>query len=206
MDKSTPDTAPEIAIESDETSSELNEHQVDTPLQPADVSQNEGGGDAELSVLVDGLQAEIKDLQDQLLRRAAEFQNYRRRAGNDIAFAADRGRGEVVLALIDVYDDLKRSLDAAEKAAEDETPGPAYTALHDGVGLVYSKFSSALEQIGVEHISSVGQPFDENVHDAMMRQPADDKETPPGTVIAEIQPGYKLKDRVLRHAQVVVAE
>src|SRR5690606_465235 len=153
------------------------------------------------------LRAEVKDLEEQVLRRAAEFQNYRRRTARDLAGAAARGREEAVLAVLDVYDDLRRALDAAEQGAgrEGASPGPAYDALHEGVELVHKKFSDALARLGVEAIPAVGQPFDEALHDALMQQPAPGPDTPPGTVLAEIQPGYRLGDRVLRHAQVVVA-
>lgn len=154
------------------------------------------------------LKAEVKGLHEQVLRRAAEFQNYRRRTEQDLARTAARGREEAILAVLDVYDDLRRALDAAEGVASREgaSPGPAYDALHEGVELVYKKFSDALGRLGVEALPAVGEPFDEDLHDALMQQPAPDDETPSGTVIAEIQPGYRLGDRVLRHAQVVVAQ
>ncbi|NNF57589.1 MAG: nucleotide exchange factor GrpE [Rhodothermaceae bacterium] len=161
---------------------------------------------AEMAQAKAALEAEVKDLNEQLLRRAAEFQNYRRRTDAELGTSVSRGRGEVVLALLDVYDDLRRSLDAAEKTAEQEPPGPAYDALHEGVELVYKKFSDILARFGVEPIEAVGQPFDEALHDAMMQQPAPDAETASGTVLAEIQPGYRMGERVLRHAQVVVAQ
>ncbi|MDX1439852.1 MAG: nucleotide exchange factor GrpE [Rubricoccaceae bacterium] len=161
---------------------------------------------AELSGSVEQLQDEVRDLQEQVLRRAAEFQNYKRRTEVELAQAASRGRAEAVLAMLDVFDDLKRSLDAADAAAEEEATGEAFKALNDGVRLVYAKFANVLAQLGVEPIASVGQPFDEELHDAMMQQPAPDEETPSGTVIAEIQPGYRMGDRILRHAQVIVAQ
>jgi len=159
----------------------------------------------------DRLRAEVKDLQDQLLRRAAEFQNYRRRTDAELGGAAARGREEVVTALLDVYDDLRRSIDAASRAAGQEqeagegASGPAFDALRQGVELVYRKFGDVLNKLGVEAIEAVGQPFDENVHEAMLQQPAPHPDTASGTVLAEVQPGYRLGDRVLRHARVIVA-
>ena len=161
---------------------------------------------AELAQANARLEAEVKDLNEQLLRRAAEFQNYRRRTDAELGQSASRGREDVILAVLDVYDDLRRSLDAAARSAQLETPGPAYEALHEGVELVYKKFSDALVRFGVEVIEAVGQPFNEDLHDAMMQQPAPTPQTPSGTVLAEIQPGYRMGDRVLRHAQVIVAQ
>lgn len=202
MTESTPNSMTETT---DDAHEQVAQQMSENP-EAADVALSAVDELAELSGSVDDLQAEIRDLQEQVLRRAAEFQNYRRRTETELSRARSMGRGEVVLALIDVYDDLKRSLDAAEAAAVDETTGNAYQALNDGVRLVYAKFSNALTQLGVVHIAAVGQPFDEEVHDAMMQQAAPDDDTPSGTVIAEIQPGYKLGDRVLRHAQVIVAQ
>jgi len=168
------------------------------------------GADA-ASMPIDELEAELqrhreqtRQLEEQLLRRAAEFQNYRRRTEAELGQAAARGRGEVVLQMLDVLDDLQRSLEAAEKANETEEGGPTYEALKTGVDLVYKKFADTLRGLGVEEIEAVGQPFDENQHEAMMQQPAENAES--GTVIGEIQKGYRLGDRVLRHARVIVAQ
>ena len=180
--------------------------QMDQNDEAADVALAAVDELAEMAQAKETLEAEVKDLNEQLLRRAAEFQNYRRRTDAELGTSVSRGRSEVVLALLDVYDDLRRSLDAAEKTAEQEPPGSAYNALHEGVELVYKKFSDILTRFGVEPINAVGQPFDETLHDAMMQQPAPNAETPSGTVLAEIQPGYRMGERVLRHAQVVVAQ
>lgn len=146
---------------------------------------------------------QVKELEDQLLRRVAEFQNYRRRTEAELGQAAERGRGEVVTQMLDVLDDLRRSLDAAEEAEAEEGGGPAYQALKTGVELVYKKFEDALAALGVQPIEAVGQPFDEELHEAMMQQDAEG--TAPGTVVGEIQRGYRMGDRVLRHARVIVA-
>ena len=182
-----------------ETTEEANAEAADVALAAVDEL-------AELSGKVEELQQEVNDLQEQVLRRAAEFRNYRRRTESELGQTSRRGREEVVLALLDVFDDLRRSLGAASQAAQVEETGPAFNALNDGVQLVFKKFTDALASFGVEPIQSVGQPFDEELHDAMMQQPAPDSETPSGTVLAEIQPGYRMGDRILRHAQVVVAQ
>lgn len=161
---------------------------------------------AEVSGSVEGLQKQVKGLQEQVLRRAAEFQNYRRRTDSQLGNAARRGREEVVLSLLDVFDDLRRSIGAADQAGEAEETDPAFKALNDGVQLVFKKFSVALVAWGVEPLECIGQPFDEELHEAMMQQPSPDPAIPSGTVLAEIQPGYRMGDRVLRHARVVVAQ
>ncbi|HYE96579.1 MAG TPA: nucleotide exchange factor GrpE [Rubricoccaceae bacterium] len=146
------------------------------------------------------LRTEVAGLQDQLLRRAADFQNYRRRTDQELGEARERGRGEVVTELLDVLDDLQRTLEAAREAAHPADP------LLQGVELVVRKFEEALARFGVVPIEAVGQPFDPHLHDALMQQPSPGPEAPSGTVLAEVQRGYRLGERVLRHARVIVAQ
>ena len=157
----------------------------------------------------DALRAEVADLRDQLLRRAAEFQNYRRRTEADRADADRQARAAVLLPVLDVYDDLRRSLDAARRVAHQDAGtaagSAAFEALGQGVDLVYRKFEGILERLGVTPIEAAGAPFDEAEHEAVMQQPAPAGEAS-GTVLAEVQPGYRLGDRVLRHARVIVAQ
>ena len=157
----------------------------------------------------DALRAEVADLRDQLLRRAAEFQNYRRRTEADRADADRQARAAVLLPVLDVYDDLRRSLDAARRVAHQDAGtaagSAAFEALGQGVDLVYRKFEGILERFGVTPIEAAGAPFDEAEHEAVMQQPAPAGEAS-GTVLAEVQPGYRLGDRVLRHARVIVAQ
>lgn len=149
--------------------------------------------------------AELDQLQDRLLRLTAEYDNYRRRSVSDRQEAVRQGRAGALMPMLEVYDDLRRSLDAAQRTAEQDATMPANDALVQGVELVFQKFSDALGKAGVTAIEAVGEPFSEELHEAMMQQPAPD-ETASGTVLAEIQPGYRLGDRVLRHARVIVAE
>ncbi|HEX8298607.1 MAG TPA: nucleotide exchange factor GrpE, partial [Rubricoccaceae bacterium] len=135
----------------------------------------------------------------------AEFQNYRRRTEADRAAADSQARAAVLLPVLDVYDDLRRSLDAAHRVAHQDAGSSAFEALGQGVDLVYRKFEGILERFGVTAIETAGVPFDEAEHEAVMQQPAPAGE-PSGTVLAEVQPGYRLGDRVLRHARVIVAQ
>ncbi|PAP78044.1 nucleotide exchange factor GrpE [Rubrivirga marina] len=153
----------------------------------------------------DGAAEEIDRLQDRLLRLTAEYDNYRRRSLTDREEAVRQGRRAVLIPILDVYDDLTRSLDAAQRAAQQDSGSPSFDALSQGIELVFQKFSDALQRVGVTPIEAVGKPFDEHEHEAMMQQPAPEG-TESGTVLAEIQPGYRLGDRVLRHARVIVAE
>ena len=155
---------------------------------------------------IEQLRNELADMEDRLKRQAAEFQNYRRRTEKEKSQMVEFGKTLVVQPLLDVVDDFRRSLEAtadAEKALDEETT-PAYDSLKSGVEMVYQKLMDELGKLGVEPIEAEGQPFDENEHEALMQQPAPEG-IQPGTVLNEIQKGYRLGDRVIRHARVVVA-
>lgn len=167
---------------------------ADEPAPEAPAATEEAGPD------------ELEFLRDQLMRRTAEFQNYRRRTDQEKAFMLEIGKAQVLQGMLEVLDDLERSLEATVQVAEQEgdVPGPAYQSLREGLDLVYQKFLGQLERLGVERIEATGQPFDEAVHEAVMQQPAPD-DTPAGTILQELQRGYRMGDRVLRHAKVIVA-
>lgn len=182
----------------------LREHM--TSDDPADLAVNAVDELADQAAELERLRADVAALNEQLLRRAAEFQNYRRRSEAQRADDAHAARAATLAPLLEVFDDLRRSLDAARRAeAADAAEGtPAFEALNQGVELVYRKFETALAGLGVARIEAEGQPFNEAEHEAVMQQPAPDGEAA-GTVLAEVQPGYRLGERVLRHARVIVA-
>ncbi|CAN5488705.1 hypothetical protein BH23BAC4_BH23BAC4_12510 [soil metagenome] len=177
-----------------------------TAPEPAPEAQprDEPAATDTVSAGLEAAHAETERLQDQLKRAAADFQNYRRRADNDMREATRRGKADIALAMLDVFDDLTRSLDAAEQAADRSGRSASFDALLEGIGLVHKKFADTLARFGIEPIEAVGNHFDEAEHEALMQQPAP-KGTPPGTVLAELQRGYRMGDRVLRHARVIVA-
>lgn len=159
---------------------------------------------ADQAAELESIRKELDETKEQLLRNAAEFQNYRRRTEQEKLQLVELGKSIVIQQFLDVLDDFQRSIEAAEQVEQKETEGgPAYDALKEGVGLVYKKFMDELGKHGVATIDAVGEPFDENMHDAMMQQPSDDY--PAGTIIKELQKGYRMGDRILRHAKVIVA-
>lgn len=159
---------------------------------------------ADRATEIESLRQELESSQEQLLRNAAEFQNYRRRTEQEKAQLVGFGKTLVIQQFLDIVDDFQRSLEAAEQVERnDSESGSAYRALKEGVDLVYRKFVDGLTKLGVQPIEAVGRPFDENEHEAMMQQP--DTDAAPGTVIEELQKGYRMGDRILRHAKVIVA-
>jgi molecular chaperone GrpE len=147
------------------------------------------------------LKTELARLNDQLLRQAAEYQNYRRRADRERVTLIQAGRADVAAGLLDVLDDFERTLEASRQI---EDGSGAVKALVNGVELVYRKMWDSLRSQGLERIEAKGQPFSEDEHEAMLQQPAPEG-VEPGTVLDEIQPGYRMGDRVLRHTKVIVA-
>ncbi len=152
---------------------------------------------------VEGLKEERDELNERLLRKAAELENVRRRMDREKKRRHVAGKETVLESMLEVLDDFERSLDAAQDLDVSDDPESAYETLKGGVEMVYRKFQDQLQSLGVEPIEAEGQPFDEQLHEAMMRQPSDDVE--PGNVLQEVQKGYTMGDRVLRHSRVVVA-
>jgi molecular chaperone GrpE len=157
----------------------------------------------ELTEKVEALEEERDELNDRVLRKAAEFENYRRRMDREKRRRHESGMLDVIEPVLEVLDDFERSIEAAEELQESQDAEKAYESLKGGVEMVFRKFRDTLENLGVEPIKAEGEPFDEELHEAMMRQPTEDEE--PGTVLQEIRTGYRMDDRVIRHSRVVVA-
>jgi len=132
---------------------------------------------------------------DDLRRSHADFENYRRRVMRDGALQRAAGKAEVAGALLEILDDLDRTLVAAEGSPDHD--------LHTGVRLVASKLVDALRQFGLERIDATGVAFDPEVHEAVQQQPGDGVDGEP-MVVTVLRPGYRLDDRVLRAAMVAV--
>jgi molecular chaperone GrpE len=147
----------------------------------------------EESVDVDALQADRDQLFDRLQRLAAEFDNFRKRSARDQAAFAERANERIVKELIPILDDLGRALEAASDHEE--------AKLEEGVSLVHRALADVLAKEGLSEIETDGK-FDPHVHEALLSQPSDAEE---GSVIEVVQKGYKLGDKVLRPARVVVA-
>jgi molecular chaperone GrpE len=159
--------------------------------QVEEVEAAEAAEESELEVLA----RERDEYLDSLQRLKAEFDNYRKRAAREQSEFVSRAAERLVVELVPVLDDLERALDAAEQHEE--------AKLEEGVALVHRAFVDALRKEGLTEIETDGR-FDPNVHEALLAQPAEDKE--PGTILQVVQKGYRLGDKVLRPARVIVAE
>jgi molecular chaperone GrpE len=141
----------------------------------------------------EALLAERDQLLDDLKRVAADFENYRKRAARERATVYSHANERLVKELIPILDDLGRALEAAAEHEE--------AKLEEGVRLVHRSLSDLMTKEGLTEIETDGK-FDPHVHEALLSQPSDEEE---GSVIEVVQKGYKLGDKVLRPARVVVA-
>ena len=140
-------------------------------------------------------QVEEQAEDDRLLRLAADFENYKKRAAREREEYVAHANARLLAELLPVLDDLERALAAAEQHEEAQ--------LEDGVRLVHRSLAALLERHGVTTIETNGK-FDPHVHEALLSQPSEEAES--GAVLDVVQKGYKLGDRVVRPARVIVAE
>lgn len=150
----------------------------------------------ELEEKISELEKNNSELKDAFLRKAAEFENYKRRTEIDqlniIKYAAE----PFIKNILTVYDDLERSLNHVN---DDNS----FESLKKGLELIYDKFTKILDSHGIKKIDAVGKPFDVELHEALMQRPAEG--VPPHTVLEVLEHGYIYKDKVIRHAKVVVS-
>ena len=191
----------DINIEDGET---LNEAPVDEQEEVAaakDAEAEETEKETEEAEEKDQLelaQDEIKELKTQLLYKAAEFDNYRKRTLKERAELILNGGEKVLTAILPVVDDMERAIENGQKTDDTQV-------LREGMELIYNKLLKVLENQGVSTIETENADFDTDVHEAVAMVPGmgDDKK---GKVIDCLQKGYKLNDKVIRHAKVAVGQ
>ncbi|MBT8382343.1 MAG: nucleotide exchange factor GrpE [Ignavibacteria bacterium] len=143
------------------------------------------------------LENQVNELQDKYLRKVAEFENYKRRSEGDQLNLITYGAESFIIKILPVIDDLERSLQHIDSANDADT-------VKKGITLVYEKLLKVLDEQGVKKMESVGKPFNVDYHDALMQRKEDTAQ--PHTVLEEVEPGYIYRDKVIRHAKVIVSE
>jgi molecular chaperone GrpE len=143
------------------------------------------------------LEAQVKEWQDKFLRKAAEFENYKRRTENDQFNLINYAAESFIIKLLPVIDDFERSL----KHIDDDN---SVDAVKEGIKLVYEKLLKVLDEQGVKKMQVKGEPFNVDYHDALMQRK--DDSVPPHTVLEEVEKGYLYRDKVIKHAKVIVSE
>jgi len=136
----------------------------------------------------------LAELNDRYLRLAAEFDNYKKRTAREWIDRVKGANAELLYELLDITDNFERALAV-------EHPDSAYA---QGVKLIFQQLQSLLERNGVERVPAIGKPFDPAEHDALLHMHSDEYDE--GVVCQEIRPGYRLHERILRHAQVAVSK
>jgi molecular chaperone GrpE len=141
--------------------------------------------------------AEAQKNKEQWMRTAADFDNFRKRSRREIDDARRGGREDMLKEFLPVFDNLERAIQSAQRAQD-------VKAVADGLNMILRQFIDTLGRVNITKVATVGKDFDPTVHEAIQQVETD--EHPPGTVVAEVQPGYIQGDRLVRPAMVVVAK
>lgn len=173
-----------------------NDNSAETEEAPQDTENEEQEAEEEDETAK--LKAEVATLQDKYLRSVAEFDNYRKRTTKEKAELILNGGANAIKAILPVLDDMERAIANGEKTEDPQV-------LREGMELIYQKFQKALEGLGVKQIDTKDADFDVDIHEAVAMVPGveDDKK---GKVIDCLQQGYKLNEKVIRHAKVAVGQ
>ena len=181
-DKMKKDEKLDVEIENEKTNSE--EESI-----PETESEN-------LEERVAELEEKNGELNDRLLRRAAEFENYKRRTDNEKTALFKYAAEPFILKVLPIYDDLKRSM---EHIDDDNLE-----SVREGFKMITDKFAQVLDGQGVKKMETTGKEFDYEYHEALLQQPSND--VPANIIIEEVESGYTYKDKVLKHAKVIVSQ
>jgi len=192
----------DINIENEDTLNEDPVAETDKEAENSETTENSKNTDeSESTEELDPLekaQKEIDELKTQLLYKVAEFDNYRKRTLKERAELILNGGEKVITAILPIIDDMERAIENGAKTDDPEV-------LREGMNLIHQKFIKTLESQGVSAIETENADFDTDVHEAVAMVPGmgDDKK---GKVIDCLQKGYKLNDKVIRHAKVAVGQ
>lgn len=178
----------DLETQENEASASAADHDTDNTSEEAAEEKNP----------LEQAQAEIAELKNQLLYKVAEFENYRKRTLKEKADLILNGGEKAVSAILPVIDDMERAIENGSKTDDPQV-------LREGMELIYHKMIKTLESLGVKEIETQDSDFDTDVHEAVAMVPGmgDDKK---GKVIDCLQKGYKLNDKVIRHAKVAVGQ
>lgn len=176
----------------EELNNELNVTNEKADDAKSDSSVTESNEENEISKL----EAENKDLKDKFLRKVAEFENYKRRIENEQINYFKYANESLIIDLLSILDDFERSLNYANGESNKNN-------VLEGNKLIFDKFQKTLTNYGLKKIEALNKQFDVHFHEALLQVPKDG--VPPHTVIEEVEAGYLLKDKVIRHTKVIVS-
>ncbi len=185
----------ESITETNET--ESNETDVESTETPDETVVSEAPVEDESTDPVAELEAKLEQSEEKYLRLYAEFENYKKRTRQELDTERTYRAQSVLRDILPAIDNIERAL--AQQGESDE-----FKSLHKGVEMVYESLLHSLKENGLEVIEALDQPFDPNLHQAVMQESDERKDS--GIVLEELQKGYKLKERVLRPSMVKVNE
>ena len=187
----------EVLKEQQEKASEQTESQAQN-AQHTEEESEELTSEQKLEKEREEAKKTIEEQKDKYLRLSAEFDNYRKRTMKEKAELIKNGGEKAISAILPILDDLERALQNMQKADNVQS-------MYEGLDLIFQKFHKVLAQEGLQKMEPVGETFDTDYHEAIALVPAPD-EAQKGKVLDCVQTGYKLNDKVIRHAKVVVAQ
>ncbi|MFY0684513.1 MAG: nucleotide exchange factor GrpE [Balneola sp.] len=150
-------------------------------------------------IRIEELENDLSVAKDSMLRKAAELENVRKRVQKERFQLREQVKAEALEDFLPLNDDLLRTLDASKETEVEEN-------FLKGVEMVSNKFAEILTKHGIEKIDAINVPFDVNLHDALLRQPAPDDKTPSDTVLQVLERGYRMGEKVIKHAKVIVSQ
>jgi molecular chaperone GrpE len=164
---------------------------------PAETDQAKGGDPPASEDPLTKALADATKYKDAWMRTAADFDNFRKRSRRELDDARKAGREELLKELLPTFDNLERAIVASKSATD-------VKGVTDGITMILKQFESTLGRVNITKVATVGSMFDPQVHEAIQQIETNDH--PPGTVVAEVQPGYLNGERLVRAAMVVVAK
>ncbi|TAD79525.1 MAG: nucleotide exchange factor GrpE [Oscillatoriales cyanobacterium] len=193
----TVDPTPDVAIDPPATLDELDLSEVEGVPETASAEATYQSPSTDLLREIEGIKGQLEERTGQYMRLTADFENFRKRTAKDREELELRIRCDTIRELLSVIDNFER----ARSFIKPQTDGELN--LHKSYQGIYRQLVDSLKRLGVVKMRPEGQEFDPNLHEAVMREPSN--EHPEGTVLEQLQDGYLLGDRVLRHAMVKVA-
>lgn len=184
-------------VNNTENSAEANSAEANSETNNGNAAEELSAEDKMAKELEEAKQA-LEDYKDKYLRLSAEFDNYRKRTLKEKAELIKNGGEKAISAVLPILDDLERALQNMQKADD-------VKAMYEGIDLIYQKFLKNLNHEGLVKMEPVGENFDTDFHEAIALVPAPE-EAQKGKVLDCVQTGYKLNEKVIRHAKVVVAQ
>lgn len=180
----------------DKENTQMDESNEKDPL--TDITDNTAEKSNEAAEKTTNLETKVTELNDKYLRLYSEFDNYRKRTNKERADVIKTASEDVLKAVLPVVDDMERALKASEGVLES-------AAIKEGLQLILNKLKNILHQKGLTALESIDQTFNPDTMEAITHVPATD-DAQKGKIIDEIEKGYKLGDKVIRFAKVVVAQ